>query len=198
MAGKAVETRRRLLEAATAEFAERGIAGARTDRIAAVAGCNKALIFHYFTSKDALFDAVFNAVVVEPVCNEPIDAENLPEYAGRVYDSYIANPARARLATWYQLERAGTGILLEAITRNVQEKVTAIAEAQESGHVPSHLAPIDLLAVVLHMAMLWSSIGPELEALSDKDTSHRRQVVVDAVAALLAAQPASAQAVDSS
>ena len=90
MAGKAVETRRRLLEAATAEFAERGIAGARTDRIAAVAGCNKALIFHYFTSKDALFDAVFNAVVVEPVCNEPIDAENLPEYAGRVYDSYIA------------------------------------------------------------------------------------------------------------
>ncbi|MFD3458043.1 TetR family transcriptional regulator [Streptomyces sp. NPDC058691] len=187
MAGNAAETRSRLLEAATAEFAERGIAGARTDRIAAAAGCNKALIFHYFTSKDALFDVVFNAAVVEPVCNEPIDAENLAEYAGRVYDSYTANPARARLATWYQLERADTGTLLEAITQNVQEKATAIAEAQKSGQVSSHLASMDLLAVVLHMAMLWSSTGPELEALSDKDTSHRRQVVVAAVAALLAA-----------
>ncbi len=35
MAGDATETRKKLLAAATAEFAARGIAGARVDRIAA-------------------------------------------------------------------------------------------------------------------------------------------------------------------
>ncbi|HEY3483203.1 MAG TPA: TetR family transcriptional regulator, partial [Streptomyces sp.] len=48
----AAETKRRLLAAATEEFAERGIAGARVDRIAAAAGCNKAMIYSYFGSKD--------------------------------------------------------------------------------------------------------------------------------------------------
>ncbi|MEV8396277.1 MULTISPECIES: helix-turn-helix domain-containing protein [unclassified Streptomyces] len=42
-------------------FAERGIAGARTDRIAAGACCDKALILHYFTSKDALVGSVWTS-----------------------------------------------------------------------------------------------------------------------------------------
>jgi AcrR family transcriptional regulator len=185
MAGNAAETRRRLLEAATAEFAEHGIAGARTDRIASAAGCNKALVFHYFGNKDGLFDAVFDTAVVQPVCNEPIDAADLAEYAGRVYDRYTADPARARLATWYQLERGGSGTLLTAIVQNVEEKTDAIAQAQQTGKVSAHMAPADLLGVVLHMATLWSSMGPELAAQSDQDTGHRRQVVVDTVTALL-------------
>jgi AcrR family transcriptional regulator len=51
-------TKERLLEAATAEFAAHGIAGARVDRIAAAARANKQLIYAYFGSKEQLFDAV--------------------------------------------------------------------------------------------------------------------------------------------
>lgn len=42
MVRDAQETKQRLLEAATIECAQRGIAGARVDRIAELAGCSDA------------------------------------------------------------------------------------------------------------------------------------------------------------
>ena len=52
-------TRQRIMDAAASEFAERGIAGARVDRIVAAAQSNKAQLYQYFGSKELLFDAVF-------------------------------------------------------------------------------------------------------------------------------------------
>jgi AcrR family transcriptional regulator len=48
-------TRRRILEAATEEFARFGLGGARVDRIAARARANKRMLYYYFGSKEALF-----------------------------------------------------------------------------------------------------------------------------------------------
>jgi TetR/AcrR family transcriptional regulator len=39
-------------------YAEYGLAGARTDAIAAAAGVNKALLYYYFKSKESLYEAV--------------------------------------------------------------------------------------------------------------------------------------------
>lgn len=47
-----------ILLAADQEFAERGLAGARVERIAERAGVDKRLIYYYFSSKDQLFQAV--------------------------------------------------------------------------------------------------------------------------------------------
>ena len=47
-----------LLDAALAEFAEFGLAGARIDRIAQRAQLNKRLIYYYFEDKERLFQAV--------------------------------------------------------------------------------------------------------------------------------------------
>src|SRR5205085_2785954 len=58
MAYDAAATRRRILAAATAEFAAHGVAGARVDRIAANAQANKRAIYDYFGDKRALFAAV--------------------------------------------------------------------------------------------------------------------------------------------
>jgi TetR/AcrR family transcriptional regulator len=52
------ETRAAILAAAGRTFAKSGLAGARTDTIAASAGVNKALLYYYFKSKDALYEAV--------------------------------------------------------------------------------------------------------------------------------------------
>ena len=49
-----VATRKKLLVAARREFAQSGLAGARVDEIAARAGVNKQLVYHYFGDKDAL------------------------------------------------------------------------------------------------------------------------------------------------
>jgi AcrR family transcriptional regulator len=51
-------SRARILEAATAEFAELGLGGARVDRIADAASVNKRMLYYYFGNKEALFLAV--------------------------------------------------------------------------------------------------------------------------------------------
>src|SRR5437879_12604016 len=58
-------TRRKLLTAARREFASSGRAGARVDEIAARAGVNKQLVYHYFGDKDALYLAVLEWVYEE-------------------------------------------------------------------------------------------------------------------------------------
>lgn len=51
-------TRAAILAAAGLIFARAGLAGARVDKIAAAARVNKALLYYYFGSKQALFEAV--------------------------------------------------------------------------------------------------------------------------------------------
>ena len=50
-------SRQRILDAALIEFSADGLAGARTERIAAAAGVNKALLYYYFESKENLYTA---------------------------------------------------------------------------------------------------------------------------------------------
>jgi AcrR family transcriptional regulator len=52
------ESRAKILAAAERAFARDGLAGARTDAIAAEAGLNKALLYYYFKSKASLYEAV--------------------------------------------------------------------------------------------------------------------------------------------
>ena len=51
-------TRRRILNAATSEFAKKGLAGARVDEIASRADINKRMLYVYFGNKEDLFLAV--------------------------------------------------------------------------------------------------------------------------------------------
>ena len=55
------QTRARILAAAKAEFARAGLGGARVDRIAALAGANKRMLYYYFGNKEALFLAVLES-----------------------------------------------------------------------------------------------------------------------------------------
>lgn len=51
-------TREEILEVATQEFAHHGLSGARMDRIAQKIAASKRMIYYYFKSKDALYQAV--------------------------------------------------------------------------------------------------------------------------------------------
>ena len=53
-------TRRKILDAAVDEFADRGYQGARVDRIAASAGVNKRMIYHHFGNKLGVFEAALS------------------------------------------------------------------------------------------------------------------------------------------
>jgi AcrR family transcriptional regulator len=154
------ETRRRLLAAATAEFAEHGIAGARVDRIAEAAGANKQAIYAYFSSKEGLFDAVFDAMVLQGMETLPIDAYNLPEYAARLHDRYQEHPEVLRIATWYALER-GHGTPHPSALRSSKNKIAAIREAQAAGAVTKAIPAEDLLMLVLGISRSGHTYSPE-------------------------------------
>jgi len=153
-------SRRRLLDAATAEFATYGIAGARIDRISANANVNKAQIYKYYRSKDELFDAVFAEhldVIVETV---PVTGDDLPGYAVRLYDAYLVRPELVRLATWARLERTPVGDLYHFMPGHDEQKIRSIADAQAEGLVDPAVAPADVLAIVTTISMTWSPASP--------------------------------------
>ena len=59
------DTKRRILAAAKAEFAKKGLGGARVDDIAARAKANKRMMYHYFGNKDDLFSHVVEDAYAE-------------------------------------------------------------------------------------------------------------------------------------
>jgi AcrR family transcriptional regulator len=58
-------TRGRILAAATAEFAAKGLAGARVDAIAHRARVSKRMLYHYFGDKEALWLAVLEQAYLQ-------------------------------------------------------------------------------------------------------------------------------------
>lgn len=73
------ESRDLLLAAARAEFAARGLEGARVDEIARRAGVNKQLVYHHFGNKDDLYQRVLESVYSEIRARErALDLSKLP------------------------------------------------------------------------------------------------------------------------
>jgi len=142
-------TKQRILDAATAEFAQYGLAGARVDRIASRADANKQLIYAYFSSKEGLFDAAIEANIARLLDTVPFDADDLPAYAGRLFDFAVAHPQLVRLLRWHQLERPGVLNQLPQTAESNRRKALALTEAQAARKVSEVLPADQLLTLVL-------------------------------------------------
>jgi AcrR family transcriptional regulator len=156
-------TRRRLKEAAAAEFAERGPDGTTMARIAERAGINKERLYKYFGDKRALFETVLSdeldklaAEVARP--DNPF--EDIGEFAGRTFDYYTAHPELARLLQW---EGLAGGPAADEINRTAhyQRKVQAIAAAQRDGLLDDDLDPAHLVFLLIALAAWWFAV-PQL------------------------------------
>ncbi len=179
-------TRQRILDAATAEFARHGIAGARIDRIAEVSGSNKSMIYTYYDSKDRLFDAIFDASVVRCVDDIPIDAHDLPEYAARLFDHYRERPEALRLGIWDWLERGGEGMRIAAVVESNASKVDAIRHAQRDGAISARFPAPTLLELILALSLTSLTRPTTTDGHEDTtETSRRRQAIKDAATNLL-------------
>ncbi len=181
MARNSEDTRKRLLEAAAAEFAAYGIAGARVDRIAVAARCNKQAIYAYYGSKDGLCDAVLDDMVEDILESVPIDANDLPGYAVRLFDRYQAHPETLRLAGWYQLEGKP---LPPAAMASMGHKIDAVRQAQEAGRVSKRFSPEILLLLVLTLTRMGAPDSPEAHS-GMVPPADSRQAIAAAVARLV-------------
>src|SRR5580693_6007073 len=102
--GQPEESRAAILQAAAQEFADHGIAGARTDAIAREAGVNKALLYYYFKDKETLYDAVLDnafsglkITVFRVLDGDLPPREKILAYAGAYFDFIASNLLYPRL-----------------------------------------------------------------------------------------------------
>jgi TetR/AcrR family transcriptional regulator len=87
---RADQTRARILDAAIGEFSENGLAGARTEQIAEAAGVNKALLYYYFKSKQALYRAALE-VVADRVVSRSLASMQSGSSAGERIVQFVLN-----------------------------------------------------------------------------------------------------------
>jgi len=184
----AENTRQRIFEAATAEFASHGIAGARIDRIAAAAEANKQLIYAYFGNKRQLFDAVVSEHVTRFVEMVPFRADRLAEFAGAAFDYFVAHPEVMHLASWHSLESGKDEHRIPAIEQAIRSRARLLAAAQKAGVIHSVIAADELLALVTRIASTWAVGTPERtpRGSSAGAMARRRAAVVEAVSRLCA------------
>jgi AcrR family transcriptional regulator len=180
-------TRRRLKEAATAEFAEHGPDGTTMARIAERAGINKERLYKYFGDKQALFETVLTdeldklAASVAPVPG----FEDIGEFAGRTFDYHTAHPELVRLMLWEGL--AGDRVADEANrTAHYKVKARAYAAAQRDGILDGDLDPEHLVFIIIGLSAWWASAPQLARMLTGADDSdpaehaRRRASVVQA------------------
>ena len=93
-----------ILEVATAEFADKGLAGARIDEIASLTSTSKRMIYYYFGSKEGLYLAVLEEAYrrIRRIESELHLEDLAPEHAlrtlvGFTVDYQLANPDFIRL-----------------------------------------------------------------------------------------------------
>jgi TetR/AcrR family transcriptional regulator len=191
-------TQQKLLTAARREFAQNGLAGARVDEIAARAGVNKQLVYHYFGDKDALYLAV-----LEWVYEEIREQERKLNLAGLPPDQAIRKLIEAsfdHLATHPDFiallndeNRGGARHVrgsrkLEAMHSPLVSMVSKILrEGVRAGIFRKGINPVHLYISIAGLSYFFFSNTPTLSAIFGKDLSTtaakraRRKHVADLV-----------------
>ena len=149
-----------ILAAAEREFAAAGYAGGRIERIAASAGVNKQLLFHYFDSKDGLFTAAVAGVLgrFEPrsqVADHP--SEEIRAVMDAVQNAVIAFPGLLDLLTdapgGFEYPRAASMQALGWRDRQHTRLRAAIVEGQRRGYFRDDLDPASTAVLGLSAAL---------------------------------------------
>jgi AcrR family transcriptional regulator len=178
-------TRSRLIEAAMAEFADRGLAGARVDRIADAASANKRAIYDYFHNKEGLFDTAVARVIGDLIEAVPLHEDDLPGYAARLFDYLLAHPEAVRMISWRRLERPHAG---PRIADTFVERMTAVRDHADTTGIEHTIGPVDLVILVIGLANAWQLSSSDLLAADGHDPSDPDRVAAHRAAVLEAAR----------
>ena len=169
-----------ILDAATAEFAELGLGGARVDRIAERAGVNKRLIYYYFGSKEDLFRAVLErayerirgeerALSMSEV--EPIEA--IRRLIAFTWNYYLEHPEFLTLLNSENLHRARHLKKSANIASMNSPLVQMLAEVLERGHragiFRAGVDPVQLYVSIAGLAYFYLGNSHTLSAVFARD-----------------------------
>jgi TetR/AcrR family transcriptional regulator len=148
-----------LITAAVAEFARKGFAGARVDEIAAAAGVNKQLVYHYFDSKQGLYLVALESVYAEIRekeqklslgALEPMDA--MAQLVGFSFDYLAEHPEFIALLT-DENRNQGSHILASERLQKMHSPFIGMLEATLERGVAAGVFRADFDAINLYISI---------------------------------------------
>ena len=201
--GQPEESRAAILAAAAQEFAEHGIAGARTDTIAQEARVNKALLYYYFKDKETLYGAVLDdafsglkKTVFQVLDSDLPPREKILAYAGAYFDFIASNQLYPRLMQREMMRaRDGQSPHIEKVIKNYIQPIflrvsevlrQGIAEGQFRAINPAHFVQSIVAMIVFYFSsapMMQKIVG--FNPLTPERVAERRASVLDFISAAL-------------
>ena len=190
---RSLDTRATILAAAERAFATDGLDGARIDAIAAAAGVNKALLYYYFESKGALYEAVmedhfreFNRQALA-VLSAPGAARTVLLRYVNLYFDFIST--RRRYAALYHQLMTARGRSLDRMVRTyLVPRNAAFKKLLERGVRTGEFRRTDARHTaisVVSLIVFYFAAAPVLQALGHADAynaanvKRRKQQVLD-------------------
>ena len=192
------QTRQEILEAATAEFSERGFAGGRVDSIAARTRTTKRMIYYYFGGKQQLYAAVLERLYGGMRDAEAaLDLDRLPprDALRRIvevtFDHHAAHPEFVRLVSVENIHEAR----IVAASPTIRERNAAvigilrtlIARGEAEGAFRAGLDALDLHMLISSFCFYRVSNRHTLRAIFGRDGGRaevakaHRHMIADAV-----------------
>lgn len=200
----AERTRAEILDVATAEFAERGLAGARVDEIAARTRTTKRMLYYYFGSKQGLYLAVLERAYLGIRSLEShLEVDDLaPTAAIRAvcdltFDHHEANPEFIRLVSIENIHHAEhlrvspireglSGATLEVLDR-------ILARGRDAGLFRADVDALDIHLLISSFCIFRTANRHTVAAIFDRDMldptmrDHYRRMLADLVVEYLTA-----------
>lgn len=188
MARRETPPRERILASAHTEFAERGLAGARIDTIARNAEASKERLYAHFKTKRDLFDAALGSSIDRWLEAVPLDANDMPGWASRLYLHFSAHVDDARMILWGQIE--GVSLSSPGIVdhEELEARRERVREAQASGLIDSEWRVDEVFTMAFGLVLSWF-VTPSTTNLHREDTERRAIVVREAVDRMLSVAP---------
>jgi AcrR family transcriptional regulator len=173
-------TQQAILRAAMAEFAEKGLGGARIDAIADRAGINKRLIYYYFDGKDPLFLAALEqtyadirtaeqALHLEAI--EPVEA--VRRLVAFTWRHYVEHPEFLNLLNSENLHRARhlkqSKRIREMNSPLIQTLGDVLERGRRDGVFRGGIDPVQLYISIAGLSYFYLSNNPTLSTIFGRD-----------------------------
>jgi len=200
--GKPIETRAAILSAAVREFADHGMAGARTDAIARAAGVNKALLYYYFKDKEKLYGAALDHVfsqlstrLLGVLGRDLGPSEKIRAYVGAHFD-FIASHLHYRGLVQGEIARSGHASphMQRVAKRYFHPLFTGLGEVIRAGIAAGEFRDVDPLHFIPSMVavvVFYFTSAPVMQAATGRDPlsperlAEHRAAVLDFVSSAL-------------
>ncbi len=186
---RADQTRARILDAAIGEFSENGLAGARTEQIAEAAGVNKALLYYYFKSKQALYSAALELVAERVVLRSLASlqtgqsaGERIVQFALNHFDRIHSQRAfqslmQQELIRMREGETTALRSLVEKVFRPTMRPVEELLKEGMRTRELIHVDAWQMMYAALGANVFFFLSGPVMGLLISKDLFSRKALV---------------------